>query len=171
MEQLVITVLGDDKAGLVDKLSGAITRHGGNWERSQMIELAGKFAGVVLVKIAPSKSAALKAELDQIEASGLLHIEMETASAAAESEGDNLFAIEITGQDHPGIVHEISHALATNRVSIEEFSSEVVPAPMGGEMFKAHAVVSAPTQVGLGDLQDMVEAVATDLMVDVDRHK
>jgi glycine cleavage system regulatory protein len=170
MDQLVITILGDDRAGLVDALSGAISRHGGNWERSQMIELAGKFAGVVLVKIAPSKADALRAELDQIEASGLLNIELETATVEADDATKHQFDVEITGQDYPGIVYEISHALAQNGVNLEEFSSEVVPAPMGGEMFKASAVVKAPESTELADLQDIIEAVATDLLVDVDPH-
>ncbi len=170
MQQLVITILGDDRAGLVDALSGAITRHGGNWERSQMIELAGKFAGVVLVRIAPSKAAGLKAELEEIEASGLLNIEMEEANLEDDGGVHHLFGVEITGQDHPGIVYEISHALAEAKVNIEELSSEVVPAPMGGEMFKAQAVVEAPASIDLGELQDIIEAVATDLVVDVDPH-
>ena len=171
MDQLVITILGDDRAGLVDALSGAISRHGGNWERSQMIELAGKFAGVVLVRIAPSNTDALRAELDQIEASGLLNIELEKAAVESDDTIKHRFDLEITGQDHPGIVYEVSHALAQNNINIEEFSSEVVPAPMGGEMFKANAVVEAPESTELDDLQDIIEAVATDLLVDIDPHQ
>ncbi|MDH4280015.1 MAG: amino acid-binding ACT protein, partial [Acidimicrobiia bacterium] len=148
----------------------AITRNGGNWERSEMIELAGKFAGVVLVTVAPSNADALKADLEQIEASGLLNIIIEdapAAPAAAPSVGRN-YTVHITGQDHPGIVHDLSHALATSRCSIDELSSEVVPAPMGGEMFVAHAVVGAPENMSLRDLQEVLENVASDLLVDVE---
>jgi len=167
MQHMVITVLGNDRAGLVDALSGAITDNGGNWERSEMIELAGKFAGVVLVTVAPSKVEALTAALEQIEASGLLNIEMAPAASAEQAAGDR-FDVAVTGQDHPGIVHEISHALATNKCSIDELSSEVVPAPMGGEMFVANAVIGAPKTMSLRDLKEILEEVATDLMVDVD---
>ncbi len=168
MQHMVITVLGDDRAGLVDALSGAITRNGGNWERSEMIELAGKFAGVVLVKVAPSNAATLKAELDQIEASGLLTIEIAPAGPTDTSSTPNRYAVQVTGQDHPGIVHELSHALATSNCSIDELSSEVVPAPMGGEMFVAQAVVGTPETMSLRDVQELLENVASDLMVDVD---
>ena len=169
MEQLVITVLGNDRAGLVDALSGAVTGNGGNWERSEMIELAGKFAGVVLVTVAPSKADALRSALDGIEASGLLNIEVARAKPEPEAGGDGQqFTVDITGQDHPGIVHELSHALASNGCSINELSSGVVPAPMGGQMFVAHAVVESPTDLSLTGLQELLEDVATDLMVDVD---
>ena len=39
MDTFVLTVLGDDRPGLVDALSGVITDHGANWERSQMARL------------------------------------------------------------------------------------------------------------------------------------
>ena len=38
---IVLTVIGDDRAGLVHALSDVVSRHSGNWERSQMAELAG----------------------------------------------------------------------------------------------------------------------------------
>lgn len=167
MQHMVITVLGNDRAGLVDALSGAITRNGGNWERSEMIELAGKFAGVVLVSVKPSSVDALTTDLERIEASGLLNIEIAPAAGASDPAPGNSYDVEVTGQDHPGIVHEISHALAANACSIDELSSEVVPAPMGGEMFVAHAVVGTPQSISLRALQEILEDVASDLMVDV----
>ena len=41
--------------------------------------------------------------------------------------------MEIIGQDRPGIVREISAALARAGVNVEEFSSEVASGPMSGE--------------------------------------
>lgn len=168
MEHLVITVLGNDRAGLVDALSGAITRNGGNWERSEMIELAGKFAGVVLVTVSAHNAAALKADLAQLESSGLLNIEIAPAGPTDPASTPNRYTVHVTGQDHPGIVHDISHALATSNCSIDELSSEVVPAPMGGEMFVAQAVVGTPEAMSLRDVQALLESIASDLMVDVD---
>src|SRR5215510_7265224 len=48
---LVLTVIGDDRVGLVQALADAVSTHGGNWEQSQMAELAGKFAGIVVVTV------------------------------------------------------------------------------------------------------------------------
>ncbi len=56
MTPLVLTLIGDDRAGLVSAVAGAVSEHGGNWDRSQMAELAGKFAGIVLVTIPPAAS-------------------------------------------------------------------------------------------------------------------
>ena len=44
---LVLTVIGDDRPGLVEQLAAAISEHRGNWLESSMAHLAGKFAGIV----------------------------------------------------------------------------------------------------------------------------
>jgi glycine cleavage system regulatory protein len=76
--------------------------------------------------------------------------------------------MEIVGQDRPGIVHEISSALARAGVNVEEFSSEVVSGAMTGEMlFKATARLQLPEKCDLATLKREVEKVAADLLVDV----
>ena len=44
-------MIGDDRAGLVNALADVVSAHEGNWERSQLAELAGKFAGIVEVSV------------------------------------------------------------------------------------------------------------------------
>ena len=73
-----------------------------------------------------------------------------------------------TSSGHPGIVHRISHALAERGVSIEELETEVVPAPMGGHLFSARAVVDAPSTESIDEIQADLEGLAQDLMVDID---
>ena len=61
MPRIVLTVIGDDRAGLVHALSDVVSRHSGNWERSQMAELAGKFAGIVVVSVPAERTDELTA--------------------------------------------------------------------------------------------------------------
>lgn len=51
MAQLVLTVVGDDRAGLVNALAQKVSEAGANWEQSELAELAGAFAGIVLVRV------------------------------------------------------------------------------------------------------------------------
>ena len=51
METLVLTVIGDDRPGLVSALSACLSGHEAVWQRSQMSRLAGKFAGIVEVVV------------------------------------------------------------------------------------------------------------------------
>jgi len=71
MATFVLTVIGDDRPGLVSALSVPISAHGASWERSQMSRLAGKFAGIVLVAVADERLDALTADLTALEAQGL----------------------------------------------------------------------------------------------------
>ncbi len=164
----MITVIGADRAGLVELLAGAIANHGGNWERSHLAELAGTFAGVVLVTVPDGGVDGLTAELEAVESTGLLHVSMTPAPAAAGPTGTNRLQLKLVGQDHIGIVHEISHALAARSVSIEELETAVVPAPMGGMLFEAEAMLAAPSDLPIDDVRIALEDLAQDLMVDLE---
>ncbi len=168
MATIIITVLGDDKAGLVDRLSGAIAEHNANWVRSHMAELAGKFAGVVEATVAESEADALIASLDQIQAAGLLHITAERAGDGAGGPSGQRLELHLVGQDHPGIVHHVARVLAEHNVSIDQLQTETAPAPQGGHVFRANAIVELPEGLDLDDLATELEAIAQDLMIDLD---
>lgn len=168
MASVVITLIGDDRAGLVDALAGVVARHGGNWDRSHLAELAGKFAGIVLVDVADDAVEPLLQALEALEADSLLAITAERAAAPPAAEGATHVSLELTGADHPGIVHQISHALATLNVSIDELETAVTPAPQGGQLFIANAILELPAGTDLDQVRGALESVALDLMVDLE---
>jgi glycine cleavage system regulatory protein len=166
MATFVLTVLGDDRPGLVSALSAPIKAHGASWERSQLSRLAGKFAGIVLVSVPDERYDALVAELTALEADGL-RIALERTDGAAERESQRL-TLELLGADRPGIVAEISASLAARGVSIEELSTDVRDAPMaGGTLFEARAVLDAPPSVSTDELRALLEGLADELMVEL----
>ena len=62
--------------------------------------------------------------------------------------------LEIVGQDRPGIVRQISHALANFEVNVEELHTECGSAAMSGEtLFKARARLSIPDSCNVADLR------------------
>ena len=72
------------------------------------------------------------------------------------------------GQDRPGIVREISAALAERGVNVEELETDLSSAPMSGEpLFKATAHLRLPADCDSSELLGTLEAIAEDLMVDV----
>ena len=48
---IVLTVVSDDHPGIVESLSQVLANHGGSWEESSMMSLAGKFAGILLARL------------------------------------------------------------------------------------------------------------------------
>lgn len=175
MATLVLTVIGDDRAGLVDALAGPITRHGGNWDRSHMARLAGKFAGIVVVSVANDQVDALTAELGTLSAQGLLDVSVAIASSDDVPDHDEFLQLHLIGQDRPGIIREVAGALAERNVSIEELETSASSAPMSGEfLFEATATLRVPSDTDPADLRSTLEAIANELMVDLDvtdRHR
>ena len=167
MATFILTVTGDDRAGLVSDLAAPIKAHGASWERSQMTRLAGKFAGIVLVTVADQRHDALVADLRALAAHGGLQMVLERTDEPVERESLRL-QLELLGADHPGIVAEISAALADRGVSIEELSTDVRDAPMaGGMLFEARAVLNAPPTTSTEALRATLEGLADELMVEI----
>ena len=166
MATFILTVICDDRPGLVSTLSAPINEHEASWERSQMSRLAGKFAGIVLVAVADERLDALVADLTALKDEGL-HVVLERTDEPVERTSLRLH-LELLGADHPGIVAEISASLAARGVSIEELSTDVREAPMaGGRLFEASAVLDAPPTTNTEALRSMLEELADELMVEI----
>jgi len=164
---LILTLIGEDRPGLVDSVSGILTDHQANWEESRMASLGGKFAGILLATVAEAKAAQLTEALYNLEADGL-KVVVERCAASVPSQKFRTLQLELVGQDHPGIIHDISHALATHRVNVEELSTEVSHASMaGGDLFKAQATLHVPLDVDDSALRDALESLANEIMVDL----
>ncbi|MEM1206183.1 MAG: ACT domain-containing protein [Acidobacteriota bacterium] len=165
MRSLVMTLIGKDRPGLVGSLAAIIERHDGNWEESRMVRLAGEFAGLLQLRVPEDRGADLEAALGEIE--GLTVALAKPLDEAADGD-THLLELDVVGQDHPGIVHKISTALAAREINVEELETEVFSAAMSAElMFRAHARLRAPKGLALHDLEAELEGIATDLMVEV----
>ncbi|MEX2578670.1 MAG: ACT domain-containing protein [Verrucomicrobiales bacterium] len=166
---LIVNIVGPDRPGLIEQLSSAVTASEGNWEDSRMIRLAGHFAGMVQVVILERDLPELEANLAKLEEDGL---KVTTVNAGAsddsgETEGTP-FILEVMGQDRTGIVSEISKTLAAAGANVVELATDCSAAPWSGErLFKTTATVIAPDHVAPEQLQEQIEAIANDLMVEI----
>ncbi|MEH6470694.1 MAG: ACT domain-containing protein [Halopseudomonas sp.] len=166
---LILTVIGPDKPGLVERLSTTLAEHRANWQQSSMSRLAGQFAGILIATTDTDKVESLLKALDGLASQGL-NVSVVTEkglSAPPQPQGQSL-TLELIGHDKPGIVRDISRALAARSISVEELTTEVVSGSMSAELlFKAQASLVVPNDVDLDDLQESLEAIASDLMVDI----
>ena len=182
MTDLVLTLIGLDRPGLVESVTQVIADHGGNWLESRMIHLGGHFAGILRVEVPPDRRAPLSRALDGLAASGLRVVADEApsppsapASAAAgvsprthRPDDGRLMKLELIGLDRPGLVREISQLLAQHGINVEELSTGRTSAPMSGEMlFRAEARVKVPAGVEGARLRARLERLASDLTVEI----
>ncbi|MFZ1325082.1 MAG: ACT domain-containing protein [Candidatus Contendobacter sp.] len=166
MTSIVLTVIGEDKPGLVSAISQTITASGGNWLDSRMASLGGKFAGLLLVSAPQAKAEALIASLQGLEQHGL-RLVIERGAADATTTGRPL-KLELTGQDRPGIVRDISDTLARQKVNIEEMETAFFSGSFSGEdMFEMRATLRVPNELTDTALREAIEKLANNLMVDI----
>src|SRR5579864_2307784 len=163
---LVMTVIGQDRPGLVESVANIVAEHGGNWLESRMSRLGGYFAGIVRVEVPAEKERPLTEALKHLDARGLtvvVHSDEPQSGAARQTN-----ILDIVGQDRPGIVRQISHTLAQFGVNVEELHTECASAAMSGEtLFKAKAVLNVPPSCDVSKLRNELERIAADLIVEI----
>lgn len=161
-----MTVLGTDRPGLVRSLAATVASHGGNWLESRMARLAGQFAGIIRVEC-PSESVDALTEILQTPGTSGLTI-LAVREEAAEPISRRTLTVDVVGNDRPGIVRELSEAIATAGGNIEELTTGLESAPMSGHpMFRAHGVISIPENAEPGALTRAIESLGGDLTVDL----
>jgi glycine cleavage system regulatory protein len=165
---LVLTVSGPDRPGLVETLSQAVANHRGSWLESRMARLAGHFAGILRVSVPEEQVDSLIQVLQSLE-SERLQISVARCESKPPASDARALRLEILGSDRPGIVHDISQALADRGINVDELRTEIMSAPMSGELlFLANAELRIPAGLNLDLLRKDLEALAHELMVDLD---
>ena len=164
--KIILTIIADDQPGIVEKLSNIVKSNDGNWLESSMSQLSGKFAGILLLEIASNKKAQLQKELDALSEQ---NIQISYAdNDAEEPEKKQLVKVEITANDRPGIVQEISSILAGKKINVEKLNTHRGDAPMSsGGLFKATFRASLPESVNQDELQKLLENTSNDLIVEI----
>ncbi len=166
MSNLVLTVVGDDRAGLVAALADVVSAHGGNWEHSQLAELAGTFAGIVVVSVPDERADDLTVALGRLD--GLLKVTVHPGALQTEAAKPRELTVNVLGNDHPGIVRDISAVLSRHGLSIDLLTSESREAPMsGGRLFEAHVVARVPAGADPGAIKADLERLAAEILVDI----
>jgi glycine cleavage system regulatory protein len=163
---LVMTVLGTDRPGLVSSLADTVSAHGGSWLESRMARLAGQFAGIARIECDTASAEALISALQAPENSGLTVLAVR--EEVAEDIARRTVVVDVVGNDRPGIVRELSAAVASAGGNIEELTTGLESAPMTGHpMFRAHGVVSIPEDTESSTLIAAIEGLGGDLTVDL----
>ena len=163
---LVVTLNGVDRPGVVARVAERAREHGGSWQESRFAHLAGRFAGVVRLDVAETSVDALERALRELDGDDL-HVTVERGAVVPEASGTRL-ALELVGQDRPGIVREVSAVLVRHGANIEELETEVESASMSAELlFHARASLVLPEGGDVDALRADLERLANELMVDL----
>ncbi len=164
---LVISALGTDKHGIVNKLSKAILEYGGNITESHMMVLGGEFSMMLLVSGNHDCIENINSNLEELGKSlGLTLIAKETQ--LHDSDKTHLpYQVSVVSMDHPGIVHDISDFLSSHNLNIEEIETKTYPAAhTGTPMFSLDMTISVPANSSVRALRDEFILFCDDLNLD-----
>lgn len=165
MKQLVLTIIGPDRSGLVDELSSAVLANHGNWLASNLSHLCGHFAGILQLEVPEAHLSALESAIHEIPD---LDVKIEAGQAHIANTSQQLNFV-ITGNDRPGIVQELSSVLRHKGASIIQFNSKQQSAPNWGvPLFHAEAQVELPAGLSKEDVIEALESITSDLIVDIE---
>ncbi len=143
---LVLTLTGPDRIGIVDEVTGLLLVRGGNVEMSRMARLGGEFAILMLASLPADQGDALEKDLESLTARGYKVTTTPARPTPAESHpGWIPYRIEVQGADHEGIIQEVARYLSQRGINIESMDSETSPAPVSGTpLFTMTASVAVP---------------------------
>ena len=168
VQQLILTAIGPDQVGLVEKISEFISQRGGNIEDSKMAVFCGEFAVIALIRGDAASVGLISREYREIEKETGLTIAFRTP--LAKRIADSLpYRLTASCMDHPGIVHQISGVLRGIGVNIESMETKTYSAPMSGTpLFRLEADLSVPAQTNIYELRERLEDLQREENIDIE---
>lgn len=167
-KNIVLTLTGRDKIGLVDHVTSIMVKRGGNVEASRMARLGGEFAILMLVSVPDAEFANLDKDFQDLRDGGYQVSLIQTEDDPNKYAGWLPYEIEVTGADHEGIIHEVAHHLAAQGINIESMDTSSAPAPMSGTpLFTMKGIVLVPSKLNFHEWSDALEEIGDRLNVSV----
>lgn len=166
MQNVIITLVGKDQPGLVETVSTYVYQAKGNWLSSNLSKMAGQFAGIVQVQLPNDKIQVVE---EQIASLAHLQCVIKVDDSVHSDEQLSQISVDVMGNDKPGIVQEISAALAQSGASVVKMETSCEPAPnWGGNLFKAHITATIDSKIEVDHVTEQLEAIANDLVVELE---
>jgi glycine cleavage system transcriptional repressor len=166
---LILTAVGPDRVGLVEKISQFIARHGCNIEDSKMAVFCGEFALIVLIAGDGGKLVKIASDYRQIEAETGLTISIKTPAARSAPAPFLPYRLTASCMDHPGIVYQISAVLSSLGINIESMETETYAAPVSGTpIFRLDAEISVPIKTNINLLRQRFAEIQREENIDIE---
>ncbi len=168
-EHLVITAVGPDRVGLVEKIAQFLLQEGCNIEDSKMAVFCGEFTIILLVSGDPAALERLSRSFEPLSAqTGLAFF---SKRPAQKTYADSALPCKLLASclDHPGVVHQLSSALRAMGVNIESMETKTHAAPMSGTpIFQMEAFLSVPAKVNLHELRRELDEIGKRENIDIE---
>ena len=166
---LILTAVGPDQVGLVEKISEFIARHSSNIEDSKMAVFCGEFALIILISGEGGNLHKIANHYHELEIETGLAIAIKTPTSRKPAESFLPYTLTASCMDHPGIVYQISGILSSLGINIESMETKTYAAPVSGTpIFRLEANISIPTRININSLRERFAAIQKEENIDIE---
>ena len=168
-ESLILTAVGRDQIGLVEKISEFIVERGCNIEDSKMAVFCGEFALIVLITGLSENLTKITRTYNELGTMTGLTIWVKRLSSKLPSSQTLPYRLTASCMDHPGVVHRLSALLSEMSINIESMETKTYPAPVSGTpIFRMEADLSVPAGLNINKLRARFSEVEREENIDID---
>jgi glycine cleavage system transcriptional repressor len=166
---LILTAVGPDQVGLVEKISEFIARHSSNIEDSKMAVFCGEFALIILISGDGGNLHKIANHYRELEIETGLAIAIKTPTSRKPAESFLPYTLTASCMDHPGIVYQLSGILSSLGINIESMETKTYAAPVSGTpIFRLEANISIPTRININSLRERFAAIQKEENIDIE---
>lgn len=159
---IAVTVIGDDRPGIVADVTEALAGLHGNLEDSTMTLLRGHFAMVLLIRTGAGAES-VESALHPLSADGSLVINARVLGDSGLSQfGGPSYALRVHGADRPGIVAAMTRVVARHGANIVDLGTR-----LGDGLYVLVAELQLPSEASVAGLDADLRGAAGELGVEV----
>ncbi len=152
---LVLSALGKDQPGIVDKLTRLILDSDCNIIDSRMTVLGGKFALMMMVEGNWNTLTKLEKGLPELGKGLDLTIISERTEERNKHQPVMPYLVEVVALDHPGIVNSMAKFFSDHHINIEDLNTGTYSAPhTGTQMFSVQMTIAIPAEMQIAALRE-----------------
>jgi glycine cleavage system transcriptional repressor len=168
MKQLIVlSAIGNDRAGVVNDISKVILDCGGNIEESRMSALGNEFAMLLLISGNWHTLTKLESELDRLSKDSALTVTIRKTGERSARTDCMPYGVDVVALDQPGIVFNLASFFASRNIDIAELATRrYAAAHTGAPMFSVQLTVNIPASEHLAQLRDEFMELCDQLNLD-----
>jgi glycine cleavage system transcriptional repressor len=161
MPLLAVTVIGQDRPGIIAETTGVLADLGLNIEDSTMTLLRGHFA-MMLLTSGSTDAATVEEGLAGLTAEGSLSVSVREVPEEASTPSGTPYLLSVHGGDRPRIVSTLAAEVARAGGNITDLTTR-----LAGELYVLSAEVDLPAGADAVALESSLREVASGLGVEV----
>mmetsp|Transcript_20766 Transcript_20766/g.65339 ORF Transcript_20766/g.65339 Transcript_20766/m.65339 type:complete len:201 (+) Transcript_20766:120-722(+) len=166
MSQLVVSVVGPDRVGVVNDVTRTVASSGGNVLESNSFSIGSVFSMSLLIDVGHDQHTILASAVqDAVPQFAVTAHENEAGDAAPAFAA----ALEVTCADGVGLIAEVTEFVANSGLSLSKLETKSEAAPMGGStLFSLNGVMLSKGSVDEAKLAQGFKDLETRMGVSID---